>query len=259
MYLGIAQRRKPNWTGSKVWMARDGLIFTLPANVILFLSSLSPCAWPHTSLPCLGRSGGSGEETPGNKTMEGPCQLSAFAWSLLPSCYITSGWIISIPAGGDSSTNLLTLSFFCANTVMERTRSWDSVHVIKTDPRAKQSRLYISSYFQKDLGCIYLPLKCECHLLLERCITGAKDADPEANIQQGEKKKLQTYQTTHSFLFSNQFLPCKTKISYFLQRHRNQQQIEIYLLRWSNICSCVIFACRVPYPYIKGSSVGDGK
>lgn len=208
----MARRRKPNWTGSKEWMAREGLIFTLPANVILFLSSLSPCAWPHTSSPCLGRSGGCGEETPGNKTMEGPCQLSAFAWSLLPSRYITSGWIISIPAGGDSSTNLLTLSFFCANTVMERTRSWDSVHVIKTDPRAKQSRLYISSYFQKDLGCIYLPLKRRCHLLLERCITGAKDANPEANIQWGGEKKNCRHTRPHiHFYFPINSCPARQK------------------------------------------------
>lgn len=72
---------------------------------------------------------------------------------------------------------------------MERTRSWDSVHVIKTDPRAKQSRLYISSYFQKDLGCIYLPLKCECHLPLERCITGAKKTPTQKPTYNGGREK----------------------------------------------------------------------
>lgn len=175
--------------------------------------------------------------------MEGPCQLPAIAWSLLPQhfrlCHQHTDWW-----GQHELT--FTLIFFYANTVierLERERNHDSVHVIKTDPQGKQSRLYSSSYFKKDLYCIYLPLKCKCHFLLERCITISKDPKPR---NQHTTEKLQTYQTTHSFLFSNQFLPRKTRISYLLPRHRNQQQIEIYLLRCSNICSCVIFTSRVP-------------
>ena len=62
---------------------------------------------------------------------------------------------------------------------IEWSRNRVSVHVIKTAPQGKQSRLYISSYFKKELGCIYLALKCKYHFLLQRCITS-----PESNIQQ---------------------------------------------------------------------------
>lgn len=161
---------------------------------ILFFSLLSPFVCPHTSSPCLplGQSEEPERKWQGIRQWRGHVSFLPLPGVFFPS-HSTSGCIISIRTGGDSSANLFTLLFFCTNTVMERTergRNRDSVHVIKTGPQGKQSRLYISSYFEKDLDWIYLSLKCKCQVLLERCITISKDPMPR---NQHTTEKLQTY------------------------------------------------------------------
>lgn len=74
---------------------------------------------------------------------------------------------------------------------MEGGRIQESVRAIKTTPHPEgKSRLYSSSYFEKDLDYIYLPLKCKCHFLPERFITISEDPKPR---NQHTTKKLQTY------------------------------------------------------------------
>lgn len=238
----MAQHRKPKKPGSKLWMALGLLqyyFYLYPRNPpILFLSlafSLCLCLQILT-LSSSGAVGGSGQ---GMGQWRG-----RVSFLLLPGVFFsTPGGIISIQTGGDSTHLFIVLYKHFNGKNRGRGRNRDYVHVIKTAPRDKQSRLYSNSYFRKNLDCIYLPLKCKCHFLLWRSITISRDLKPR---NQHPTEKLQTYETTHSFLFSNQFLPCKTRISYLLLRHRNQQQIETYLLHSSNICSCVIFTSRVP-------------
>lgn len=118
---------------------------------------------------------------------KGPCQLPAIAWSLLPQlqhfrlCHQQSDW------WGDSTNLFIFLYKHSNGKNRARGRNRDSVHVIKTAPQGKQSRLYSSIYFKKDLDCIYLPLKCKCHFLLERCITISKD--PKPRNQHTNRKK----------------------------------------------------------------------
>lgn len=81
---------------------------------------------------------------------------------------------------GGGNANLFTHLFFCTNAVMERTerrRNWDSVHAIKTSPKGKQSHT-LAAILRKTWIAFISPLKCKCHLLLERCITISKDPGP---------------------------------------------------------------------------------
>lgn len=148
-------------------------VLFLPQNAppLCFLLALSSHI---LTLSSSGATGGSREEMTGNKTMERPCQLPAIAWSLLPQLehfrlyhQHTDWW---------RQQHKLVYSYILLykhtnGKNRERERTQDSTHVIKTGPQGTESRLYISSYFEKDLDCIYLPPKCKCHSLLERCIT----------------------------------------------------------------------------------------
>lgn len=144
---------------------------------------------------------------------------------------------------------------------MERTESGknqDSVQFIKTAPQGKQSRLYISSYFENDLDCIHFSLKFKCHFLVERCITISED--PKMRNQHIIQiiQNLPTYSTIPHihFYFPINSCPARQEFSHFLLRHRNQQQIEIYLyLALQQYLFCVILASYVPQLYIKASCV----
>lgn len=156
MYAGAARHRQRKWPGSKPCVAL-GLSqyyfypFCRPSSFCLGFFSL--CLSLHIlTLSSSGAVGGSGEEMTRNGTMEE---------AVSASCHRLE---TSSPLGALQAVSSCLLFYNSIQTWLtlrrKKGRNRDCVCMsLKQPPKGKLSRLYSSSYFKKDLDCIYPPLK----------------------------------------------------------------------------------------------------